>query len=181
MPHPKARLLVQSHLWIVEHFCAKYYPLGRSCGADLRAAGYHGLCEAAAKFESKKGKVFSTYAWNWVKGFMLRELRKAHVVPVPEHTARAANKSGAPVRRVVVFGVPDLPADDEQEQRSDRRMRLRALHQTVMEIDEPRRAVVRRALRGLSVAQIASALGLSQARVTELLEEAEAELKELMR
>jgi len=171
--------LIQRHQWIVEHFCARYRRIARQ--ADLHAAGWHGLCEAAAKFEPERGRAFSTYAWNWVKGYVLSELRRSHVVPVPEHTARKAHAAGEPVRGVVVFGVPDLAQEDEQERASDRSMRLRALRSAVRELaDRDQRRVVWLVLEGDGVPAIAHALGMTQTRVAELLAEAEAELRELM-
>lgn len=181
MPPRAPADLVRDHLWIVEHFLARYGRFGSRSKSDLEAAGRHGLCEAAAKFEPKKGRVFSTYAWNWVKGYVLRELRKSHVVPVPEHTARKANAEGNPVRGVVVFGVADMASDEDQEVHSDRSMRLRALRAAVRQLeDKLARRVVRRALRGKSVAYIARALELPQTRVRELLESAERDLRDLM-
>lgn len=186
--------LVTRHLWIVEHFCARYRRQAPE-SADLRAAGTHGLCEAAAKFKPKKGRVFSTYAWNWVKGYTLSEVRRCHVVPVPEHTARRALKEGKPIRRVVAFGADHVLAtgvscyagnvavqrEPDQEAHSDRMMRVRAVRQCIREIDDKlARQVVRRVLQGKSVAQIARALRLSQTRVAELLAAAEHELRELM-
>lgn len=172
---------MQSHLWIVDHFCGRYGRGGGPAALDLRPAGLHGLCEAAAKFEPKKGRVFSTYAWNWVKGYVLRELRKAHVVAVPEHTARRAHAAGNPIRGVVVFAVAELTVEGEQERQSDRAMKLRALRSAIRELeDKTARRVVRRVLRGRSIAYIAHALELPQTRVRELLAQAEQELRELM-
>ncbi len=171
--------LIESHVWIVEHFRGRYQGVGRQ--ADLRAAGWHGLCEAAAKFDPRRGRAFSTYAWNWVKGYMLAEMRRSHVVVVPEHTARKAMSEGAPVRGVVVFGLPDFEVEDEQERQSDRAMRLRAVRAVIAEIEDPAvRDVVSRVLRGESCEQIAAELGLTQPRVAALLEAGERELRELM-
>jgi len=171
--------LIERHGWIVDHFCARYRSIGR--GADLRAAGTHGLCEAAAKFEPSRGRAFSTYAWNWVKGYVLSEIRRGHVVPVPEHTARKAYAAGEPVRGVVVFGVPDLEQEDEQERQSERAMRLRSVRQCVRELpDKLTRRVVWLVLEGDSIDVIAKTLGLTQTRVGELLESAEQQLREMM-
>lgn len=171
--------LIQRHQWIVEHFCARYRRIARQ--ADLHAAGWHGLCEAAAKFEPERGRVFSTYAWNWVKGYILSELRRSHVVPVPEHTARKAHAAGEPVRGVVVYGVPEVPQEDEQERQSERSMRLRAVRAAVRELsDKTERRVVLLVLEGSTIEQIAKALDLTQTRVAELLQSAEQEIRELM-
>lgn len=172
--------LVASHLWIVDHFRAKYRRLAPR--ADLEAAGAHGLCEAAARFEPEKGKQFTTYAWNWVKGYMLQELRRCHVVAVPEHTARRALAAGSPVRGVVVFGNvhfdPVDAANDEQEQKSDRSMRRRTLLRLARELEPDLRAVVEGALLGCSHEQIAQMLGLTQTRLEQLYARAERQLAE---
>jgi RNA polymerase sigma factor (sigma-70 family) len=161
----------------------------------LQAAGTLGLCEAARRFKPRKGAAFSTYAWNWVKGHVLSELRRAHVVPVPEHLARAASKRGEPVRGVVVFlhdhaslslehsraragnAAEGLGGADGQEGSADRCMRLRALREAVPGLCDPvHRFVVRQVFLGRTVEQIADCLETTDARVEELLDEAREEL-----
>lgn len=175
--------LVEKHLWIVERFTATYCK--QAPHADLRAAGALGLCEAARRFKPRKGAAFSTYAWNWVKGHVLSELRRAHVVPVPEHMARAASKRGEPVHGVVVFRPDGLVREtgvavedhDAQEGAADRGMRLRAMHEAVEALPREQRHVVNRTLAGRSVEQIAFGLGIAEEHVEELLEQARGELE----
>lgn len=164
--------LIQSHLWIVERFAAAYYCLAPS--ADLRAAGTLGLVEAARRYKRKRGTAFSTYAWNWVKGCILSEMRRNHVVPVPEHLARAACRDGAPIRGVTRFVEPAVPVDGEQERSSSRAMQLRSLRDVLHALENPeQRAIVDRTLAGQTVAQIAKGLKLTHKRVEELLCEAQ--------
>lgn len=175
--------LVEKHLWIVDRFAATYAK--KAPHADLKAAGRLGLCEAAQRFRPRKGAAFSTYAWNWVKGHILSELRRSHVVPVPEHTARAANKRGASIRGVVKFmggdKAFDLP-DPEPERDSahqleksvDRSMQRRAVHYAIEALEDPaHRHVINRTLAGRSVEQIAKGMGLSASAVDELIEQAQ--------
>jgi RNA polymerase sigma factor (sigma-70 family) len=179
--------LVEKHLWIVDRFAAAYAKKAPP-HADLKAAGALGLVEAAQRFRPRKGATFSTYAWNWVKGHVLSELRRAHVVPVPEHTARAANKRGEPVRGVVVYrpdGVgrelgpqPDVPG--EQESAADKAMRRRAIHLAIGELEPAHRHVINRTLAGRTTAQIAKGMGLTEAAVEQLLEQARGELEWLL-
>lgn len=182
--------LVEKHLWIVDRFAATYQKAAPH--ADLRAAGALGLVEAAARFKPRKGAAFSTYAWNWVKGHVLSELRRAHVVPVPEHTARAAHKRGASIRGVVKFfggdKCFDLPEPEPEragahqaERTVDRSMRRRAVHYAIEELERPvHRHVINRTLAGRSTEQIAKGMGLTVSRVEELLEEARQELSSLL-
>lgn len=200
--------LVSTHMWIVERFQARYQQSAPH--ADLRAAGALGLCEAAQKFQPARGHKFSTYAWNWVKGYVLGELRKSHVVPVPEWTVRKASKEGETVRGVVVYclneamighgkvrdsrkteavdgehlaevtGAHDV--DLAQEEHADRRMRLRALNCAIVALaDKNHRHVVNRTLAGRTIAEIAKGMGFSQERVRQLLHEAQGLLAEEMR
>jgi RNA polymerase sigma factor (sigma-70 family) len=181
------RSLVEKHLGIVEKFAAQYRWQKPAGGADLRAAGALGLCEAAERFRPRKGAAFSTYAWNWVKGAVLSELRRAHVVPVPEHTARKAAKSGSPIRGVVKFARNDAAFDQvdddapDSESAADLSMRRRALHEAIAELDNRvHRLVIKRTLAGRTVEQIAKGMGVAEARVEELLDEARAELAWLL-
>lgn len=176
------RSLVEKHLGIVENFAARYR--WQASGADLRAAGALGLCEAAERFRPRKGAAFSTYAWNWVKGHVLSEMRRAHVVPVPEHTARKAAKRGAAIRGVVKFathdGVFDRESDETEpvsERSADLAMKRRVLLDAVKELDcRVHRLVIKRTMAGRTPAQIAQAMGVTETRVEELLEEARGQL-----
>ncbi len=182
--------LVEKHLWIVDRFAATY--ARKAPHADLKAAGTLGLVEAAQRFRPRKGAAFSTYAWNWVKGHVLSELRRSHVVPVPEHTARAANKRGAPVRGVVKFmsstACFDLPPPEPEhdgahqvESSVDRSMRLRSVHYAIEALETAeQRHVINRTLAGRTAHQIASAMGLTEARVEELLDQAREQLSWLL-
>lgn len=180
--------LVEKHLWIVDKFAATYAKSAPH--ADLKAAGALGLCEAAERFRPRKGAAFSTYAWNWVKGAVLSELRRAHVVPVPEHTARAAAKRGASIRGVVKFfsaghvDVPDVEPDKcgaaHTEKTADGSMRRRHLHEAVEKLRPTHRHVINRTLAGRTVEQIAKGMQLPVARIEELLEEARGELSWLL-
>lgn len=172
MHGPMPEDLIRSHFWIVDRFAAAYRAPGRT--ADLHAAGVLGLVEAARRYRRKRGTAFSTYAWNWVKGCMLSELRRGHVVPVPEHMARRACKDGTPIRGVVRFGATVVPVDGDQEQTSERAMQRRALRLVLDALQNPEhRAVIDRTLGGQSVRQIAKGLKLTHRRVEELITEAQ--------
>jgi RNA polymerase sigma factor (sigma-70 family) len=117
--------LVEAHLWIVDHFVSRYQK--QAPHADLHAAGAHGLVEAATRFQPQQGKKFTTYAWLWVKGYILQEVRRSHLVVVPEHDVRRANAAGKPIRCGVMHGLPEINPvdwvshqDDRQEMRYGR-------------------------------------------------------------
>lgn len=170
--------LVRDYFWIVEKFEARYR--SSAPGADLRAAGALGLCEAAARFEPKRGLRFSTYAWPWVKGAVLAELRRSHVVPVAEWTARQDKLQGRPPRVTVVFGALDSdesePASEaaEQECDADRAMRLRGVKEAAARLeDSSHRQVIAGTLAGGTPEQIGEIMGLGEERVRQLLREAQ--------
>lgn len=181
--------LVLDHLWIVDKFVVQYSRLvPRGVGADLAAAGRLGLVEAAERFDPRRRLRFSTYAWTWVKGAVLAELRRCHVVPVAEWTARKDKREGKAPRVVVVFGALDdggpasAPGEvDDQEATSDRSMRLRGLQLAATRLDDPNhRRVIEGTLRGRTPEQIALTMGLGDERVRQLLKEATALLAEDM-
>lgn len=178
--------LVHEYMWIVEKFAAQYRAVAR--GADLRAAGALGLVEAAARFEPKRGLRFSTYAWTWVKGAVLAELRRSHVVPVAEWTARKDKRQGRPPRVMVVFGALDEDAPEsasfepaEQEGDADHSMRLRGVRAAAEALEDPsHRQVVAGTLAGKTPEQIGETMGLGDERVRQLLREAQSLLAALM-
>lgn len=97
MQQTKRAALVEQHAWIVAQFVAYYSSRGN--GADLAEAGLLGLCEAAQKFKLGRGVKFATYAWLYVKGCMLEELRLAHVVPVSKRAALGKTQAPVPLIR----------------------------------------------------------------------------------
>lgn len=178
--------LVHEYMWIVEKFEAQYR--AAAPGADLHAAGALGLVEAAARFEPARGLRFSTYAWSWVKGAVLAELRRSHVVPVAEWTARKDKRQGRPPRVMVVFGALDEEATEaasaepaEQEGDADHAMRLRGVREAADGLEDPsHRQVVAGTLAGKTPEQIGLAMGLGDERVRQLLREAQGLLAESM-
>lgn len=170
--------LVEKHLWIVDRFAAKYQR--DAPHADLKSAGALALCEAAQRFKPRKGAAFSTYAWNWVKGHMLKELRRSHVVAVPDHTVRAAARLGETITGVVRFMGPsdDPPVDASQEHGADQSMRRRAVHEAIERLeDRQHRHVINRTLAGRTVEQIAFGMGLTEEQVEGLIEAARENLE----
>jgi RNA polymerase sigma factor (sigma-70 family) len=168
--------LVHAHLWIVSQFAARY--ASKASGVDLREAGLLGLCQAADRYSSRQGK-FATYAWNWVKGAILEEIRLAHVIPLSKRAA--LGKTKAPIAFFKFCGDAVLermeaPANDP-EQLDPERLRLARRRIDALPTPEHRR-VAYRALYGRTVDQIAVSLELAPERVRRILAEAEAFLEE---
>lgn len=195
--------LIRDHLWIVERVKAR---LPRQSAADLRAAGLLGLVEAATRYDPERGR-FVSWAWTFVRGQMLRELRRCHVVAVGEHTVRARAKTDDPVRGVVVranvsdgFAVnftstapghrlfTPLTCDGgspeerrEQEGDADRAMRARALREAARWLPDPaHRKVIEATLDGKTPRQIAAWMKVGAERVRQLIKEATALLADRM-
>jgi RNA polymerase sigma factor (sigma-70 family) len=173
--------LAHQHVWIAEKIAARYVHVAPT--ADLRAAGALGLAEAASRFQPRRGLRFSTYAWPWVKGAVLAELRRNHVVPVAEWTARKDSREGRSPRVVVVFGALDTDKggatdDADQEEAADRDMRLRGVRIAVSRLADPgHRRVIEATLEGRTPEQIGEDLGLCEERVRQLLREATNEIR----
>ena len=185
--------LVESHAWIVAQFVARYQARGNA--ADLAEAGLLGLCEAARRYKPAKRVQFATYAWTWVKGAVLEELRTSHIVPVSKRAA--LGKTQTPVRlprfEVVAPGeerasghgggaggtakrlkAQGLTVEPDCEQIADlaRRRRIARAKIAALPTADHRR-VAFRALQGRSVEQIAEALEMPTGRVQYLLSEAQ--------
>ncbi len=193
MQSPERAALVEAHAWIVAQFVAKYE--GRGNGADLSEAGMLGLCEAAARFRPGKGVQFGTYAWNWVKGAVLEEIRTAHVVPISKRAA--LGKTLSPVQAIRCDHIPqgDIEQDNRRVSKQMWALGLVVVAEGESVADAPRRRrvalqriaalssadlrrVAFRALKGRTVEQIAKGLEMPPGRVIRLLCEAQQQLAE---
>ena len=158
-----AQKLVLENMWIVDSFVAKYRGTGKQ--ADLREAGIMGLVEAANRFDPKAKNKFATYAWNWVRGHMFSEVRKSHVVPIPDALMRQARESGAQVECVMVNRTVDEPVEAEQGESHEAQEALSSLR-------PQERIIIKRMLAGENVVEVSLKTGISQKRIWEILGEA---------
>jgi RNA polymerase sigma factor for flagellar operon FliA len=157
---------------------------------DLVAAGMFGLYEALQKGAPESPAMFAAYATIRVRGAMMDELRRLDWFPrrrkpttaeAPTHEAGAPAASAAgelrpssPARALVRFD--DLegfdPATNDGRTPMDQieeKVAYRALYGAVSALPERERLIVSmRYFDGLSGKDVASALGLSEARVSQL-------------
>jgi RNA polymerase sigma factor (sigma-70 family) len=168
--------LIRDHLWIVAQFAARYHRKAR--GVDLTEAGLLGLCEAAKRYQPARGLKFATYAWNWVKGAILEEIRLTHIVPLSKRAALGKTKTAVAVFRFCSDdSLGRLPAPEAPERPDPGALREARRRIAALPTPEHRR-VAFRALRGRSLEEIAVALELAPTRVARILAEAEALLEE---
>jgi DNA-directed RNA polymerase specialized sigma subunit len=128
---------------------------------------------------------FATYAWNYVKGRMLEELRLAHIVPMSKRAA--LGKTAVPVRPPIMVNIPQndvngdhvgnrghsefcfrngLVQNDTTENDIDRRAQREAVRKRLRRLESAElRRVGFRALSGQSAADIAAALGMTEPKV----------------
>jgi DNA-directed RNA polymerase specialized sigma subunit len=59
---------------------------------DLYGEGCVGLIKAAEMFDETKGFKFSTFACNYIAGFILRSIRRKGFISVPHHVVDVASK-----------------------------------------------------------------------------------------
>lgn len=149
--------LVLGHLWVVDTFVAKYK--GTAPHADLREAGMLALVEAAARFEAGRVK-FATYAWNWVRGHVLGEVRKSHVVPVPDQLLRQARREGKSVDCKMVWRVIDQALPPEQAERIEHDEEQGRIDAALEQLPEGQRAIAERLMSSGSVEELANELDL---------------------
>jgi len=80
-PDERNRLVI-AHLWLPRVLAARQ-PLKRGLGldrADLEQAGNVGLLRAAGRWRPERG-AFTTYAWPYVRGYILDAIRDAGGLP----------------------------------------------------------------------------------------------------
>jgi RNA polymerase sigma factor FliA len=197
---------ITEHLPLVQRIVAHFMRrLPRSVQReDLIAAGTLGLFHALRASEHTCPEMFAAYARIRIRGSIVDELRRHDWSPrrrkepttvngnqAPASVTSIAGVSIPPVRpRVAVFGFDDLPAgstaglaqegasplDDVLERREHE-----ALHAAVAELPEREREIVRmRYFQGMPSKAIAQAMGLSEARISQLHARATNRLKDLL-
>jgi RNA polymerase sigma factor for flagellar operon FliA len=185
---------------IVAHFMRR---LPRSVQReDLVAAGTLGLFQALRSSAHTCPEMFAAYARIRIRGSILDELRRHDWSPRRRRESASTNGNGpasvttipgasiAPERvRVAVVSFDDLPAgssaglaqgsspfDEVQERREHE-----ALHKAVEQLPERERDIIRmRYFEGIPSKGIAQAMGLSEARISQLHARATSRLKELL-
>ncbi len=196
---------ITEHLPLVQRIVAHFMRrLPRSVQReDLIAAGTLGLFHALRSSEHTCPEMFAAYARIRIRGSIVDELRRHDWSPrrrkdptasVNGNPASVTSISGAslpPVRPVVaVVGFDDLPAgstaglahegasplDDVLARREHD-----ALHAAVDQLPERERDIVRmRYFQGMPSKAIAQAMGLSEARISQLHARATTRLKDLL-
>ena len=79
--------LIESNLRLVAHFANKYIGLGVDF-EDLQSAGEIGLIQAVDRFDYTRGTRFSTYATDWIRQAIRREITKTGgTIRLPEDKA----------------------------------------------------------------------------------------------
>ncbi|MDR5708296.1 MAG: RNA polymerase sigma factor RpoD/SigA [Armatimonadota bacterium] len=82
------RALVEAHLYLVVSLARRFARLGGSL-LDLIQEGNLALVEAAARFDGRRGRRFSTYAVWWVRHALQRALLEQHpVLHLPTYRRR---------------------------------------------------------------------------------------------
>lgn len=205
--HPTSQDIAE-HMPLVQRIVAHFMRrLPRSVQReDLVAAGTLGLFHALRSSAHTCPEMFASYARIRIRGSIVDELRRHDWSPrrrreptaaattttaTVTSIAPAALASIPPVRpRVAVIGFDDLPAgstaglaedcasplDDVLERREHE-----ALHRAVQQLPEREREIVEmRYFQGMPSKAIAQAMGLSEARISQLHARATARLKEIL-
>jgi RNA polymerase sigma factor for flagellar operon FliA len=187
---------------IVAHFKRR---LPRSVQSeDLMAAGTLGLFHALRSSEHTCPEMFAAYARIRIRGSIVDELRRHDWSPRrrkdpnanangngPASVTSIASASMPPARpRIAVLGFDDLPAGSTaglaQEGPSPlddvlQRREHEALHGAMDQLPEREREIIRmRYFQGMPSKAIAQAMGLSEARISQLHARATTRLKDLL-
>ena len=84
---------INSYLPLVTFIAKKYSPFTKLTLSDIINEGNLGLLKAAEKYKEEKGAKFSTYAYYWIRRYILRAIDKSgQVVSVPENIEQLSHK-----------------------------------------------------------------------------------------
>ncbi|HOL22065.1 MAG TPA: sigma-70 family RNA polymerase sigma factor [bacterium] len=94
-------------------YLAKKYAFTPDILPDLIAEGNMGLLKAVDKFDAKKKVKFGTYAYFWIKRFIIRAIiREFEVLKIPERYQELKDKVEE-VKREYMFKKGEIPTDKE--------------------------------------------------------------------
>ena len=153
------RLLVVSHMPLAYAMAWRLRDYGLSLD-DLQQEGFLGLCEAAIRYDENVDVTFAAYAAYWCRKMMLAAIHRGRTTarhepdnPIPEPEDTDVLRQGQ--RRRIADALQDLPRVEQQ--------------------------VIRRFYgldtKRLSMAEIATALGISKSKASALHRHALAELE----
>ncbi len=84
---------INSYLPLVTFIAKKYSHFTKLTISDIINEGNLGLLKAAEKYKEEKGAKFSTYAYYWIRRYILRAIDKSgQVVSVPENIEQLSHK-----------------------------------------------------------------------------------------
>lgn len=170
----------------------RYRRLPRGFGLepeDLLVVAEAAVYEALTRFDPGRGVQFRTYAWTWVKGRLLREVRDWSPIPAHRQRALAHGAERRPYEYLAqsLDALPDYeewmaeardPGADEALRAVEAGAEGEAVWRAVASLSEPLREVVLlRFLEGLTVEETAARLGLSKQGVSKRWMQARAELR----
>jgi RNA polymerase sigma-B factor len=163
VPHPSTRdRLIEDHLPLVRSVARRF--AGEEPLDDLVQVGTIGLIKAVDRFDAERGSELAPFAAASIAGEIRHHLRDRCA---PVRVPRRLRAEGLRVRPVPLEAIAELAREADATAAADDRV---AVETALRLLDARERHIV--ALRyfgGLSQAQIASRVGLSQAHVSRLL------------
>lgn len=154
--------------------------LGRPDADDLMQLGRMGLWHAAQRFDESRGYQFSTYASSIIRSFALRELRRSGLIRLPDGITGAERAElRERLRTTQLPGtkdgdrheciIPDARAAERQRQRQI----AAGVEGALATLPGRSAAILRgRFFAGLTLGEVAAAVGLSRRRVRQIEQEA---------
>lgn len=171
--------LVEANMGLAVHF-AQHYQVSRMEFEDIVQEAYLGLIDAAELFDPERGTKFSTYAgWHILKRIMDAVHNRNEMVRTPRrrpsHICGSLDESAS--------SIPDQRPSVEEQFDADER--VNAIHDCIRELPA-REAIVIRMRHGvnterLTLAKVASILGVTPERVRQIQNSGEEKLRALVR
>ena len=171
--------LLQEYTPALQSWAARYSRGDAQLRNDLFQEGALGLCQAARRFDPSRGVKFATLAWRYMRGRMLNYLRNENghwlCIPLAQacHVAEDCDAETVPQEDCLPTGMTGAL---EQTERFLFEVDLRLVREMMQEflalLTERQREIFRmRYVDGLQPSDVARAVGVSAARVTQVLSE----------
>jgi RNA polymerase sigma factor (sigma-70 family) len=158
---PEQSRLVEDHMGIVPTLVRTHTPPAPWTREDLMSAGYEALCKAAQRWSPREGCTFGTYAYRRVQGAFLDELRS---IKLGSRNMKAAQTSE-------MTEVHEPTWNDDHSEFEVRRF--------IDRLSTRERMVIELRMEGMQSSEIATKLGVSPSRISQLVNDVYLQMKGL--
>jgi RNA polymerase sigma factor (sigma-70 family) len=145
---------------------------------DLEQNGFLGLKAAANRYSAILGR-FSSYAWPWIRKYIISGIRQEKLIKPPTNKPKIKEEYQDALDFGIICGVDNIEGIDSCEQDYEQREIISIIYKTMQAIPhaKQRRIIIEHHIQGRSLSNIAKEMGTSRQNIHVHLKRAERVLR----